>query len=147
MPRFKNRTDPWSPLDDLVVLEDGTRLGELVSEIQCINNDVSENILGGKYTAHRTFNTPYKGLLTGTVYIKGEAVQTFMMDKDRKITQFGEPLKPDSPTLMTSGQGFDTGIIVMHWSQPVEPHEVRLVMSYEYNVEDEPHNVIHFSRP
>jgi hypothetical protein len=108
----------------------------LYNEHQWVKNEASENTYAGKKTVHRTFNVPDDKTLSGTVYFKNKAVQIFRMEEGRKIVSAGTIGEENTPFLV-SGQGYDTGILVMEWTKPVEPHDIRLIMSYEYCLGDE----------
>lgn len=147
MQRFKNRAEKsvnWGDDMSLQELANGDGSLDMIHDKQYFQEDVSENNWGGLLTVHRTFNVPVPLTLTGTIYLKGEVAGVFHMDKDRKIVLFDTINVPDHPTKLVSGQGYDTGILVMNWSQPVEAHEVRLVMGYEYDICDD-YNEMHFN--
>lgn len=108
--------------------------------LQYLQDDQLEGRQSGLRTSFEPFNIPVPNTLTGTVYLNGEPNQTFVESGRQLRTHWVG--RRDQP-YMVSGTVNESGTIIVNWSEPVETGQAKLVVSYEYSLEDH-RNELHF---
>lgn len=103
---------------------------ELVTNERCPTDNGQTAIAKFQFVHKRIV----EGTLTGTVYWKTLAVQSFSVDKDGKFT-FTKVGQPSDVVVMTGTVSHVDGLLTLSWNTP--PTYNHVVVNYEYMAKDE----------